>query len=205
MMPQLTDAVRSLRGLTDLLQRQPEALIRGRTDKGTERDCFGFLTPTSLVLACLVALGPALRQILSLHNRREGWTDRQRRAEDIELRDIGLAGYLDRSHVVLGSDDFRLQVMANDCWGEPLGEHDRPRAGSRTCARLPGSNVYSERSSISLTADAVVEVNVQQMDVGNDGNLTLLAQVAVKFMPQATTGGAHVHHYQAARRHCARQ
>jgi paraquat-inducible protein B len=36
MMPQLTDAVRSLRGLTDLLQRHPEALIRGRTDKGTE-------------------------------------------------------------------------------------------------------------------------------------------------------------------------
>ena len=36
LMPQLTDAVRSLRGLADLLQRHPEALIRGRTDKGTE-------------------------------------------------------------------------------------------------------------------------------------------------------------------------
>ncbi|HVZ09338.1 MAG TPA: MlaD family protein [Rhodopila sp.] len=36
LLPQLTNAVRSIRALTDLLQRHPEALIRGRTDKGTE-------------------------------------------------------------------------------------------------------------------------------------------------------------------------
>jgi paraquat-inducible protein B len=33
LLPQLTDAVRSLRALTDLLDRHPEALIRGRTDQ----------------------------------------------------------------------------------------------------------------------------------------------------------------------------
>jgi paraquat-inducible protein B len=36
LLPQLTDAVRSLRALTDLLQRHPEALIRGRTNTGAE-------------------------------------------------------------------------------------------------------------------------------------------------------------------------
>jgi len=36
LLPQLTDAVRSIRALADLLQRHPEALIRGRTDKGVE-------------------------------------------------------------------------------------------------------------------------------------------------------------------------
>lgn len=36
LLPQLTDAVRSIRVLSDLLQRHPEALIRGRTNKGTE-------------------------------------------------------------------------------------------------------------------------------------------------------------------------
>jgi paraquat-inducible protein B len=36
LLPQLADAVRSLRALTDLLQRHPEALIRGRTNVGTE-------------------------------------------------------------------------------------------------------------------------------------------------------------------------
>ncbi len=36
LLPQLTDALRSMRALSDLLQRHPEALIRGRTNQGTE-------------------------------------------------------------------------------------------------------------------------------------------------------------------------
>jgi paraquat-inducible protein B len=36
LMPQLTDTVRSVRALADLLSRHPEALIRGRTNTGTE-------------------------------------------------------------------------------------------------------------------------------------------------------------------------
>ena len=36
LMPQLTDAARSLRALTDLLSRHPEALIKGRTNTGKE-------------------------------------------------------------------------------------------------------------------------------------------------------------------------
>lgn len=36
LMPQLTDAARSLRALTDLLSRHPEALIKGRTNTGRE-------------------------------------------------------------------------------------------------------------------------------------------------------------------------
>ena len=36
LLPQLTDAARSLRALTDLLSRHPEALIKGRTNTGRE-------------------------------------------------------------------------------------------------------------------------------------------------------------------------
>jgi paraquat-inducible protein B len=36
LMPQLNEAVRSIRALTDLLSRHPEALIQGRTNKGKE-------------------------------------------------------------------------------------------------------------------------------------------------------------------------
>jgi hypothetical protein len=35
-MAQTNDAVRSLRALADLLTRHPEALVRGRTDSGTQ-------------------------------------------------------------------------------------------------------------------------------------------------------------------------
>ncbi|HEX9524953.1 MAG TPA: MlaD family protein [Reyranella sp.] len=36
LLPQITDAARSIRALTDLLSRHPEALIKGRTDTGKE-------------------------------------------------------------------------------------------------------------------------------------------------------------------------
>ena len=36
LLPQLTDAARSIRALADLLSRQPEALIKGRTNTGKE-------------------------------------------------------------------------------------------------------------------------------------------------------------------------
>jgi paraquat-inducible protein B len=35
-LPQITDAARSIRALTDLLSRHPEALIKGRTNTGKE-------------------------------------------------------------------------------------------------------------------------------------------------------------------------
>jgi uncharacterized protein len=101
--------------------------------------------------------------------------------KNIELRDVGLAGYLDRPQVVLSSDGYRLSVMANDRWGEPLGGMIGRVLSVELAQRLPSSNVYSARSAISVSADAVVEVNIQRMDVGADGALTLLAQAAVKF------------------------
>ena len=39
----------------------------------------------------------------------------------VQLRDIGLASYLDRREIVRSSADYKLGVMANDWWGEALG------------------------------------------------------------------------------------
>ena len=138
--------------------------------------------PTGLILACFVALASCASPdpVLYTIAVQDGPTV-SGAPKTIELRDIGLAGYLDRQHIVLGSDGYRLQVMSNDSWGEPLGGMIGRVLAVELAQRLPGSNVYSGRSSISLTSDAVVEVNIQRMDAGADGNLALLAQVAVKF------------------------
>ena len=45
------------------------------------------------------------------------------------LRQIGLARYLERSQIVRSSENYRLDVMANDWWGEPLGAMLSPGAG----------------------------------------------------------------------------
>jgi uncharacterized lipoprotein YmbA len=140
------------------------------------------LTPAGLLLACLVALAACASPdpVLYAIGVQDGPTV-SGASKTVELRDIGLAGYLDRQHIVLGSDGYRLQVLSNDSWGEPLGGMIGRVLAVELAQRLPGSNVYSGRSSISLSPDAIVEVNIQRMDAGADGNLALLAQVAVKF------------------------
>jgi uncharacterized lipoprotein YmbA len=95
------------------------------------------------------------------------------------LHDIGLARYLERSQIVRSSEDYRLNVRANDWWGEPLGGMLARVLVEELSQRLPGTNVFAEAGAITSAADAVLEINVQRMDAGSDGLLVLAAQVAV--------------------------
>ncbi len=97
----------------------------------------------------------------------------------IVLRDIGLARYLDRSQIVRSSEDYRLDVMANDWWGEPLGAMISRVLVEELNQRLPGSTVYAEAGAVSTRPDVTVELNIQRLDEDRSGNLVLLAQVDV--------------------------
>jgi len=97
----------------------------------------------------------------------------------IELRLIALAHYLDRTQIVRSSEDFRLDVLSNDWWGEPLDSMLSRVLVQELSQRLPASTIYGENSAISEAPDASVELNVQRMDEDRSGALLLLAQVAV--------------------------
>lgn len=97
------------------------------------------------------------------------------------LRDIGLAGYLDRKEIVRSSADYRLAVKSNDWWGETLGPLIGRVLVIELSQRLPASNVYGEGGAISVDANATVAVNIQRIDVDQSGTLALLAQAVVAF------------------------
>jgi uncharacterized lipoprotein YmbA len=99
----------------------------------------------------------------------------------IQLRDIGLARYLDRREIVRSSADYKLGVMANDWWGEPLGAMLSRVIVLGLSQRLPQSSVYPEGGAISADPNAVVAVNIQRLDLDQSGNLELMAQAAVEF------------------------
>jgi uncharacterized lipoprotein YmbA len=99
----------------------------------------------------------------------------------VQLRDIGLASYLDRKEIVRSSADYRLGVMANDWWGESLSAMLSRVMVVGLSQRLPGSNVYAEGGAISADANAVLAVNIQRLDLDQAGALLLLAQTAVEF------------------------
>ncbi len=99
----------------------------------------------------------------------------------VQLRDIGLARYLDRREIVRSSADYKLGVMANDWWGEPLGAMLSRVIVLGLAQRLPSSTVYAEGGAISADPNAVLALNVQRLDLDPSGAVELLAQAAVEF------------------------
>jgi uncharacterized lipoprotein YmbA len=97
----------------------------------------------------------------------------------IELRSIGLARYLERSQIVRSSENYRLDVLPNEWWGEPLDAMIGRTLARALTQRLPGSTVYLENGALSAAPDATVQVNVQRLDQVSGGAVRLIAQFAV--------------------------
>jgi len=97
----------------------------------------------------------------------------------IALRQIGVARYLERSQIVQSSENYRLDVLSNDWWGEPLGAMLSRVLVDELSQRLPGSTVYAETGAVSVSSDATIELNVNRMDLDASGTLVLQAQAAI--------------------------
>ncbi|HEV7996744.1 MAG TPA: PqiC family protein [Stellaceae bacterium] len=96
------------------------------------------------------------------------------------LHQIAIAHYLERSQIVRSSENYRLAVLENDWWGEPL-----PAMLSRVLIqelgqRLPNSVVIADNGAVSAEPGATIELNIQRLDEDSAGNLVLQAQVAVR-------------------------
>ncbi len=99
----------------------------------------------------------------------------------VVLQQIGLERYLERLQIVRSSEDYKLDVMANDWWGEPLGAMLSRVLVDELQQRLPQSVVISEVGAVSAPADATVTLNIQRMDKDASGNLILSAQAGIIF------------------------
>jgi uncharacterized protein len=97
----------------------------------------------------------------------------------IVLRGIAIPHYLERSQIVRSSEGYRIDVLSNEWWGEPLDAMLTRILVQELNQRLPGSTVYGDSGAISTPAAATVEINLQRFDLGRDGALLLAAQIAV--------------------------
>jgi hypothetical protein len=138
------------------------------------------LLPWLLLMASLAACSsspnPVLYTVAPIPGRMQSGAPRV-----IALRGIGLPQYLERLPIVHSSESYRLDVMANDWWGEPLGAMLGRVLAEELGQRLPQSVVLSESGAVSTTPDATVELNIQRLDEDASGTLVLMAQVGVEF------------------------
>jgi uncharacterized protein len=102
----------------------------------------------------------------------------------VVVEQVALAHYLERSQIVRSSANYRLEVMENDWWGEPLSAMLTRVLVSELSQNLPHSTVINETGAVSATPDATVALNVQRLDENADGQLVLQAQASVSFKGQ---------------------
>lgn len=106
----------------------------------------------------------------------------------IQLRAVAIPHYLERSQIVRSSDGYRMDVLSNDWWGEPLDSLFGRVLVQELNQRLSGSMVYGDSGAISAPADATVEINVQRFDLDRSGSVLLAAQIAVDGKRLVTRG-----------------
>jgi len=99
----------------------------------------------------------------------------------VALQQISMARYLERSEIVRSSENYRLDVMSNDWWGEPLGAMLSRILIEELSQRLPQSTVFGESGAVTASPDATIELNMQRLDEDPSGNLVLQAQASVDF------------------------
>jgi uncharacterized protein len=101
-------------------------------------------------------------------------------ARIIEVARPGLAGYLDRSGIVLQQSGYRLAVNTIDLWAEPLADMIGRVLTQDLSQRLPASQVFASTGAIATDPDLRVEADVQQFDASPNGTVTLAATVAIE-------------------------
>ncbi len=141
---------------------------------------FGFLALPVLAAPALQACGSSPEPVLYTLAVRPGPV-LTRGPRIVQVRDVGLPGYLDRKEIVRSTDDLKLDVRANAWWGEPLGGMLGRTIVLELSQRLPSSQVYSESGSITMDPYATVGIDFQRFDADKAGTVILLAQAAIQF------------------------
>ena len=108
----------------------------------------------------------------------------------VALRAIAIPHYLERSQIVRSSEGYRMDVLSNEWWGEPLDAMMSRILVQELNQRLPGSTVYGDSGAISTSPDVTVEINLQRLDLDRDGAVLLTAQIAVDGKTTASRGVA---------------
>lgn len=109
----------------------------------------------------------------------------------VELRQPGLAGYLDRAGVVRSSAEYQVSIDSLNLWGAPFGEMLTRVLAQDLTQRLPGTVVFAASGTLSATPAARVELDVQRFDVQPGvGYGTVVLQVQYAISHPGGAGGA---------------
>ena len=97
----------------------------------------------------------------------------------MEVRRIGLAGYIDRPGIVRAASAYRLNVTQDARWAAPIGPMLEAVIAEDLTRRLPGVAVFTASSGMAAQPDRVFQIDIQRLDADPAGDVVLQAQVAM--------------------------
>jgi uncharacterized lipoprotein YmbA len=98
----------------------------------------------------------------------------------VAVKPVELAKYLDRPQIVRHSDAYELQIADLERWGEEMHDMVTRVLIENLSLRLPASQVVGASGSLTIRADATVEVDVSRFDTDQNGKVFLDARSAVQ-------------------------
>jgi uncharacterized lipoprotein YmbA len=104
----------------------------------------------------------------------------------IAVRGIGLPGYLEQNGIARPAGAYQFASYANALWAEPLGEMLQSVMVQDLAQVLPDATVTASGGAVAAAPGVLVEINILRFDPDPDGQILLLAQVAVKTGPERT-------------------
>lgn len=85
-------------------------------------------------------------------------------AASFSIRDLRLAGHLDRAEVVTGHSGSLIEVSPLDLWASPLKDELRRALGHGLAARWIGARLVSHPWRFGETPDLALEVSVDRLE-----------------------------------------
>lgn len=137
----------------------------------TARRCL--VVAVATVLAACASPNPALYVLAPVTGGTHAGAPRT-----IEIRRVSIARYLERSQIVRSSEGYRIDVLGNDWWGEPLDAMMSRVLVQELNQRLRGSSVFGDSGAISARPDRIIEVNLQRFDLNQQQEVLLVAQIS---------------------------
>ena len=98
----------------------------------------------------------------------------------VELRQVSLARYLDRSEIAWGTPSLRLEYRDVERWAEPIGDMVTRVLAEDLSQRLPQALVVPEFSAIGGDPDALAEADIARFEDNGAGQVVLEGRFQVR-------------------------
>ncbi|MCO6416543.1 PqiC family protein [Siccirubricoccus sp. KC 17139] len=98
----------------------------------------------------------------------------------VELRQVGLARYLDRREIVRGGASVRLDIRDGERWAEPIGDMVTRVLAENLNQRLPGSLVVPEQNAVGGDPEVTAEADITRFEDDGTGRVVLEGRFQVR-------------------------